>query len=77
MQRITVRNTHNQTVKIRNSYVILGSQDPYTDQYRVTPSSLMQTLFTKGKGMRDNIVVEPIPKNYGLITYNGFELTIT
>lgn len=87
MQRITVRNapsqnikvesTPHQSVKAKNSYVIVGSFDPYMGEYHVTPSNVAQTLFTKGKGMTENVVIEPIPKNYGMIYYNGFELTIT
>lgn len=52
-------------------------RDPYTGDYTITPSSETQTLLTKDKRMTDQIVINPIPSNYGLITWNGATLTVS
>lgn len=49
----------------------------YTGAYSVTPSANVQTLPTSGLMMTDNITVDPIPSNYGLITYNGSTITVS
>lgn len=49
----------------------------YEGEYTVTPQKTSQTLYTEGLIMSGNIVVNPIPNNYGLVTYNGFELTVS
>lgn len=60
---------------IRVPAVIGG--DAYTGPYEVVPTQERQRLSTAGKSMIQDIVVEAIPKNYGLITYNGFEITVS
>lgn len=49
----------------------------YSGAYTVTPTQQTQTLATKNKKMIHNIVVEPIPQNYGLISWNGSVLTVS
>lgn len=49
----------------------------YTGEYIVTPSAVQQTLETAGKILRENVIVEPIPSNYGLITWNGSTLLVS
>ena len=51
--------------------------DPYQGDYHITPSRETQTLSTAGKYLNQSIVVEPIPSNYGLITWNGSTLTVS
>ena len=50
---------------------------PYTRTYTVTPSNEEQVLETAGLMMTANVRVEPIPSNYGLITWNGSTLTVS
>lgn len=52
-------------------------RDPYIGAYAVTPSSEEQVLNTKDLRMTANIVVKPVPSNYGLITWNGSFLTVS
>ena len=52
-------------------------RDPYTGEYTITPSTDTQTLQTRNLRMTDNITIEPIPQNYGLITWNGTVLTVS
>lgn len=49
----------------------------YEGEYVITPQATAQTLLTEGKKMMDNIRIEPIPSNYGLITWNGSTLTVS
>ena len=49
----------------------------YEGEYEVTPSEETQTLATDSLYMRSNITINPIPSNYGLITWNGSTLTVS
>lgn len=53
------------------------SLDPYEGEYVVTPTNEEQTLFTKDLRMLGNVVINKIPENYGLITWNGSFLMIS
>lgn len=63
-------------VGLTESISISGITD-YTGTYEVTPSGQMQTLSTRGLRTTQDIVVNPIPTNYGLITYNGTTITVS
>lgn len=60
-----------------NAIIIRDPDLPYEGPYTVTPSRQTQTLSTRGFAMTEDVVVEPIPQNYGLVTYNGRILTIS
>ena len=49
----------------------------YDGPYEVTPTQETQTLATAGKLVGEDIVVNPIPQNYGLITYNGYSIKVS
>ena len=49
----------------------------YQGAYEVTPSTHTQVLPTANKKLSQNVVVKPIPNNYGLITWNGSTLTVS
>ena len=49
----------------------------YRGSYTVTPSSEVQILNTKNMIMESNVTINPIPSNYGLITWDGTTLTIS
>ena len=49
----------------------------YSGPYEVTPSSETQTLDTDSLYMRGNVVINPVPSNYGLITWDGSSLTVS
>lgn len=51
--------------------------DPYEGPFEFTPGDDMQTIATAEKYVDRNIVINPIPDNYGKITYNGSWITIT
>lgn len=52
-------------------------RNPYTGAYEVTPSAETQTLLTDGLRMTDNVVINPVPSNYGLITWDGTVITVS
>lgn len=49
----------------------------YTGQTEVTPSEDVQTLQTANRTVLQNIIINPIPSNYGRITWNGSTLTVS
>ena len=49
----------------------------YHGAYEVAPTNEYQTLHTTNRVLTHEIVVDPIPSNYGLITWNGSELTVS
>lgn len=49
----------------------------YGGTYEVTPTADAQTLSTSNLYMTDDIIINPIPDNYGLITWNGSYLTVS
>ena len=55
----------------------INSCSQYEGVYEITPSNAIQILETQDKKCTDNIVINPIPNNYGLITWNGSYLTIS
>lgn len=53
------------------------SGDIYDGEYEVTPGQSPVILPTAGKTMARSVTVNPIPSNYGLITWNGSTLTVS
>lgn len=51
--------------------------EPYAGETTVTPSAETQTLRTGGTVLLEDIIINPIPSNYGLITWNGATLTVS
>ena len=51
--------------------------ETYEGPYTVIPTSEQQTLLTEKLRMAANVIIEPIPSNYGLITWNGSVLTVS
>lgn len=53
------------------------SGDVYDGPYTVTPGEARIVLDTGRKNMAQDLVVEPIPSNYGKITWNGETLSVS
>lgn len=51
--------------------------DYYTGPTTIIPSQERQILSTTHKTIAENIIVEPIPPNYGLITWDGQKITVS
>lgn len=64
-------------MRIEPAKVVYQGGVAYEGNYEITPSEELQTLPTANRMLARNIVVAPIPQNYGRITYNGGGITIT
>ena len=53
-----------------------GLPPGYDGVYEVTPSDEEQRLPTKNRLTKNDIIVKPIPSNYGKVSYNGAVLMI-
>ena len=51
--------------------------EPYDGPYEITPTEYTQTLPSEDKAMAHNVVINPIPSNYGLITWTGSNLIVS
>lgn len=51
--------------------------EEYTGDTHVTPSDFSQVLLTANKVLLDHIYIDPIPFNYGKITWDGAVLTVS
>jgi hypothetical protein len=51
--------------------------ETYEGPYEFTPTQETQTVPTADKVLLENIIINPIPNNYGLITYNGRTITVS
>ena len=55
-----------------------GKASPaYTGAYEYTPSRSTQTIAIQGYKATENIIINPIPQNYGLITWSGIGIRIS
>ena len=54
-----------------------GASPPFHGEYEYTPSLETQTIAINGKRATQDIIINPIPSNYGLITWNGTVLTVS
>ena len=57
--------------------VVAGIEKEYEGEYDITPTNTAQVFSTEGKRCPHNFIVEPIPQNYGLITYNGSTIIVS
>lgn len=54
-----------------------GERGEYSGSYEVTPTRETQVLETSGLVMSENVTIDPIPQNYGLITWDGATLMVS
>lgn len=64
------------SIALGDTYIDGGAAE-YDGPYEVTPSSETQVLQTQFLKMAQNVIVNPIPSNYGLVTWNGAVLTVS
>ena len=60
-----------------STQIVTSTVPDYDGPYDFTPSSELQTIETNGYRMTDNVTINPIPNNYGLITWNGSIITVS
>jgi len=49
----------------------------YEGAYEFEAGAAAQTVHTAGTVLVSDIIIDPIPSNYGLITWNGSTLTVS
>lgn len=57
--------------------IVTSTAEDYTGETTVTPTQATQVFQTEGKRVLHDFIVNPIPNNYGLITYNGQFITVS
>lgn len=57
--------------------IVTSTIPDYDGEYVFTPTQETQTVYANGMRLLDNITINPIPSNYGLITWNGSTLTVS
>lgn len=64
------------SMSVGGSFYAIGS--PYYEgAYEITPSESAQTIPIQDYRAAHDILVNPIPSNYGLITWNGSYLMVS
>ena len=78
-----IRITATLTAQIGETYTLdsdaafLREAEDYEGAYEFTPTDEVQTVPIAGKTPAQDIIINPIPSNYGLITWNGSTLTVS
>lgn len=49
----------------------------YEGAYEITPTADVQIVPAAGLVMRNDLIINPIPDNYGLITWDGSVITVS
>lgn len=75
--RMTVKDLNEPARMGVQTPIVTSSVEDYTGPYAVTPGDSRQVLRTNNRRTTQDIVVEPIPQNYGKITYNGSVITVS
>lgn len=57
--------------------VTASINERYEGPYTATPSASAQVLATAGKLMTEDITIERIPSQYGLVTWDGAVITVS
>lgn len=72
-------NTEVTTIPMKLSSVVqfVESVDWYEGEYLFQPSDDEQIIEIADKTATQNIVIEPIPNNYGLIEYDGTTIRVS
>ena len=64
-------------LEVDGSVIVSEGFPVYSGPVALVPGPEEQVLNTQYMTVMDNITVAPIPKNYGLITYNGRTITVS
>ena len=57
--------------------IVAGITPEFDGDYAYTPRSEQIVIRCTDRKMVDDITIDPIPSNYGLITWNGAYLTVS
>lgn len=59
------------------THIVVDTTTIYDGAYEWTPTDSVQLIEIENKKALGQITINPIPQNYGLVTWNGSTLTIT
>ena len=76
-ESLCLKRIEGDSVSLKASEGFPISANPYAGDTDVIPSEQVQTLETAGKEVLRNITIQPIPSNYGKITYNGSTILVS
>lgn len=64
---------------VTDSQIVINriEAEEYTGAYEFTPSAIEQVIEIRNKKAVRDIIINPIPSNYGLVTWDGVSLTIS
>lgn len=75
---VTASVSEDEIISASADVVVTHAQADYYDgEYAITPQAEEIVLGTKDKLMSEDVVIAPIPNNYGLITWDGATLTVS
>ena len=72
-----IEEEHGAVLIMGDTFVKTGVFPDYDGPCEVTPGPEEQILETRNTSVRADIVVGPIPQNYGLITYHANIITVS
>lgn len=76
--KLVINSSSRNIVLNDDSHVKIKEWRPeYDGPYTITPSSTQRVLHVAGMDMTSDITINPIPSNYGLVTWDGSILTIS
>lgn len=76
-QQISAKIDSQQSLKAELLMPLHDKYPDYQGETEFTPSEDEQIIPVAGKSVLENIKINPIPNNYGLITWNGAILTVS
>ena len=77
-QTISISNEQTeQTVTAEKESILVQNAILYEGPFEFTPTEEAQTIEMDGYRAEQNLTINPIPSNYGLITWNGSTLTVS
>lgn len=65
------RESPNFKAEMGEVHMVTVGAAPYEGAYTVTPTTDVQILHTSGRKLDEDVMIEPIPKEYGRVTYDN------
>lgn len=67
-----------QTISVNPNVAVYASVYPdYSGGYEFAPSNDVQIIHAADMVMHEDIIIDAIPNNYGLVTWDGSTLTVS
>ena len=76
-ERISGRLTANERIRGSLTIPVRILPEEYEGSYEATPGPEVQILATADRWLTEDIKIQPIPSNYGLIAWDGSVITVS